>query len=121
MTHKHSESCDHNHDTHNHNAHKGHSHAGHSHAGHGHAGHSHAAPENFTFAFAVAIGLNLLFTIIEAGYAIFAHSMSLLADAGHNLGDVIGLVFAGVARRCSAGNMKAAVLPVPVCADAMIS
>lgn len=76
--------------------HKSHSHAGHSHGGHSHAGHSHA-PENFTLAFALATSLNLLFTLIEAGYAIYAHSMSLLADAGHNLGDVVGLVFAWIA------------------------
>ncbi|MBY0544514.1 MAG: cation diffusion facilitator family transporter [Gammaproteobacteria bacterium] len=85
--------CGHGHDAHDHSSH---SHAGHSHAGHGHAGHSHA-PANFNMAFALATGLNLLFTFIEAGYAIYAHSMSLLADAGHNLGDVIGLVFAWVA------------------------
>ena len=89
MSHKHSETCDHKHTTKTHTAH--------AHTSHSHAGHSHAAPESFTLAFAIAIGLNLLFTLIEAGYAIYAGSMSLLADAGHNLSDVIGLVFAGVA------------------------
>ncbi|NNM58338.1 MAG: cation transporter [Legionellales bacterium] len=101
MAHKHTENCNHDHDNHKHEHKKdikiGHKHDGPGHAGHSHAGHSHAAPENFTFAFAVAISLNLLFTLIEAGYAIYADSMSLLADAGHNLGDVVGLVFAGVA------------------------
>lgn len=102
MSHKHSNSCQHDdsHAGHNHGQHKqdhkGHNHAGHSHAGHSHAGHghSHDLPENINFAFGLAIGLNFLFTLIEGGYAIFAHSMSLLADAGHNLGDVLGLVLA---------------------------
>lgn len=62
--------------------------------GHGHShGHSHA-PKSFNLAFALAAGLNLAFTAIEAIYALLAHSMSLLADAGHNLGDVMGLLLA---------------------------
>lgn len=55
-----------------------------------HHGHSHA-PADFGFAFAVGIALNLGFVIVEAGYGVFAHSMALIADAGHNLGDVLGL------------------------------
>jgi cobalt-zinc-cadmium efflux system protein len=62
---------------------------GHHHHHHGHD--HHHAPQQFTVAFALAVGLNLLFTIVEAIYAIIAHSMSLLSDAGHNLGDVLGL------------------------------
>jgi cobalt-zinc-cadmium efflux system protein len=62
------------------------------HHGHDH-GHSHA-PESYNMAFAIATSLNLGFVIIEAVYAIMANSMSLLADAGHNLGDVLGLVLA---------------------------
>lgn len=62
------------------------------HHDHGH-GHSHA-PKSFNLAFALAAGLNLAFTAIEAVYALLAHSMSLLADAGHNLGDVMGLLLA---------------------------
>ena len=62
--------------------------------GHGHHhGHSHT-PKSFNLAFALAAGLNLAFTAIEAIYALLAHSMSLLADAGHNLGDVMGLLLA---------------------------
>ncbi len=69
---------------------------GHQH-GHGH-NHSHQhAPQSFNLAFALAVFLNLGFTLIEAIYAISANSMSLLADAGHNLGDVLGLVLAWVA------------------------
>ena len=78
---------------HNHNHH----HSAHSHDDHNHGHHHHPAPQNFTFAFALAIALNLSFTIIQAGYAFYAHSMSLLADAGHNLGDVLGLSIAGIA------------------------
>lgn len=64
---------------------------------HGHDGHDHPTPDNFNKAFFVSIILNLAFTIIEAIYAIFANSMSLLADAGHNFGDVLGLIFAWIA------------------------
>lgn len=45
-------------------------------------------------AFALAVALNLLFTCIEASYAFVANSASLLADAGHNLSDVLGLLMA---------------------------
>ena len=65
---------------------------------HPHHGHSHA-PADFGFAFAVAIALNLGFVIIEAGYGVFSHSMALIADAGHNLGDVLGLGVAWMANR----------------------
>lgn len=53
--------------------------------------HDHHHPTKFGMAFALAVGLNLAFTIIEAIYALMAHSVSLLADAGHNLGDVLAL------------------------------
>lgn len=75
-----------------------HSHS-HSHAsrhGHGH-GHSHAAPKNFDRAFAIGITLNLVFVITEASYGFIADSLSLIADAGHNLSDVIGLILAWAA------------------------
>ena len=61
--------------------------------GHNH-NHAHSAPEHMTWAFAIAVTLNLTFTIVQATYAISAHSMGLLADAGHNLGDVVGLILA---------------------------
>lgn len=63
---------------------------------HSHHGHHHA-PTQFNFAFILAIVLNGLFVIAEAFYAYQANSMSLLADAGHNLGDVLGLIMAWVA------------------------
>lgn len=49
---------------------------------------------NFTRAFAIGIGLNVAFVAIEALYGLRADSMALLADAGHNLSDVLGLVLA---------------------------
>jgi cobalt-zinc-cadmium efflux system protein len=65
-------------------------------------GHSHShdhhnvdsAYSKINLSFAIAVGANLLYTFIEGGYAIYANSMGLLADAGHNLGDVLGLLLA---------------------------
>lgn len=62
---------------------------------HGHAGHSHA-PANHDTAFAIGIGLNIAFVAVEAFYGWKINSLALLADAGHNLSDVIGLVLAWV-------------------------
>jgi cobalt-zinc-cadmium efflux system protein len=59
---------------------------------HGHA-HSHA-PVDFGRAFAIGISLNLAFVAAETVFGFLANSMSLLADAGHNLSDVLGLVVA---------------------------
>jgi cobalt-zinc-cadmium efflux system protein len=59
----------------------------------GAAGHVHA-PATFGSAFAIGITLNLGFVIVEVVYGIFAHSLALVADAGHNLGDVLGLLLA---------------------------
>ncbi len=68
----------------------------HSHADvHAH-GHAHP-PRDFGRAFAIGIGLNLAFLAIETVYGFLANSMALLADAGHNLSDVLGLVVAWAA------------------------
>ncbi|MGB4359532.1 MAG: cation transporter, partial [Rhodoferax sp.] len=56
-------------------------------------GHSHA-PANFNRAFAIGIALNIIFVAIEAFYGWRINSLALLADAGHNLSDVAGLVLA---------------------------
>jgi len=59
------------------------------------AGHSHdchAEPRDFSRAFVVGIGLNVAIVVIEATYGFLADSMALIADAGHNLSDVLGLV-----------------------------
>ena len=67
-----------------------HGHGAHVHA---HAGHVHA-PASFGKAFAIGICLNVAFVAIEALYGVLSNSLALLADAGHNLGDVVGLVIA---------------------------
>ena len=59
--------------------------------GHGHGHGHHHAPATFDRAFAVGIGLNLAFVAVEVVYGLLAHSLALLADAGHNLSDVLGL------------------------------
>lgn len=65
---------------------------------HHHAGHPHAAhgPADFGMAFAVGIALNLGFVLFEAGFGFWSGSMALIADAGHNFSDVLGLVIAWV-------------------------
>ena len=80
---------------HHHGHDHGHGHAhGHGH-GHGHGGHGHShAPESFDRAFAIGIGLNIAFVAIEALVGLRIDSVALLADAGHNLSDVLGLVVA---------------------------
>ena len=82
---------------HDHHAH-GHDHEGHHDHGHDHSGHGHAhAPANFGAAFAIGAALNIGFVIVEVGYGLFGHSIALLADAGHNFGDVLGLLAAWAA------------------------
>ena len=71
--------------------HHGHRH-GHHHP-HPHS-HSHEPARGHDRAFALGIALNLGFVAIEAGYGWQVDSLALLADAGHNLGDVAGLVLA---------------------------
>ncbi|MFF9553085.1 cation diffusion facilitator family transporter [Methylobacterium fujisawaense] len=87
---------DHSHDGHSHDghAHGGHAHGGHAHGGHG--GHAHV-PKDFGTAFAIGIVLNTAFVVIEAAYGYLSNSMSLVADAGHNLSDVLGLAAAWIA------------------------
>ena len=63
---------------------------GHSHGGLGHA----HAPASFNKAFAIGTALNLAFVVVEAVFGITSHSLALLADAGHNLSDVFGLLLA---------------------------
>lgn len=58
-----------------------------------HHGHSHG-PARHDSAFALGVVLNLGFVIAEAGFGWYADSLSLLADAGHNLSDVMGLLLA---------------------------
>ena len=58
-----------------------------------HAGHSHT-PANFNSAFAIGIGLNTAYVLFEVVFGVIGHSLALLADAGHNLSDVLGLLLA---------------------------
>ena len=90
---------------------------GHSH-GHSHA-HGHAPAGDYSRAFAVGIALNLGFVIVEAVFGFIAGSMALIADAGHNLSDVLGLVVAWAgasmarrspSRRFTYGLKKASIL-----------
>ena len=55
--------------------------------------HNHV-PASFNRAFAIGIGLNVAFVVAEVVYGLRAGSLALLADAGHNFGDVLGLVLA---------------------------
>ena len=76
-------------------------------------------PADFGRAFAIGIALNLGFVVVEAIYGLLAGSMALLADAGHNLSDVLGLVVAWAgakmalrspSRRFTYGLKKASIL-----------
>ncbi|MDI6725710.1 MAG: cation diffusion facilitator family transporter [Smithellaceae bacterium] len=55
--------------------------------------HNHA-PHNYNRAFAIGVALNAAFVMVEATFGIMADSLALLADAGHNLSDVMGLLLA---------------------------
>ncbi|ATE65587.1 cation diffusion facilitator family transporter [Rhizorhabdus dicambivorans] len=69
-----------------------HDHSGHDH-GHGH-GH---APPSYGRAFALGVSLNLGFVIVEGAAGLLSGSIALIADAGHNLSDVLGLLMAWAA------------------------
>ena len=84
---------DHHHDhDHDHGHHHGHAHGG--------LGHVHA-PADFGRAFAIGIALNTAFVAVEVGFGLAANSMALIADAGHNLSDVLALVVAWLADRAA--------------------
>ena len=60
-----------------------------------HHNHSHShAPADYNRAFAVGVALNLVYILVEVGYGIAVNSLALLADASHNLSDVLGLLLA---------------------------
>ncbi len=58
-----------------------------------HGSHS-RLPANFNTAFAIGIGLNTAYVLFEVAFGILGHSLALLADAGHNMSDVLGLLLA---------------------------
>ncbi|MDB6099845.1 MAG: cation transporter [Gammaproteobacteria bacterium] len=68
----------------------------HGHAPHDHAhGHAHALPaDGINLRMGVAVALNLIFVLVEGGFGFISNSVALIADAGHNLSDVLGLVCA---------------------------
>ncbi|MDZ4374117.1 MAG: cation diffusion facilitator family transporter [Phenylobacterium sp.] len=79
---------------------------GHGHGGHGH--HHHVAPDDMGRAFLIGVLLNTGFVIAEVAVGLWTQSLSLLADAGHNLSDVLALLLAWgaavLARRAPAGR-----------------
>jgi cobalt-zinc-cadmium efflux system protein len=102
------EGHDHDHEAHEHQAHdhEAHEHEGegrgshgaHHHHGH-HHGHHHHDVATKGRAFAIGVGLNVLFVAVETIYGLSANSVALLADAAHNLSDVLGLLMAWAALR----------------------
>ena len=73
-------------------AHDAHAPLGHDHA-HGHH-HHHPPVAGHGRAFAIAVALNVFIVVVQTIYGVLAHSTALLADAGHNLSDVLGLLLA---------------------------
>jgi cobalt-zinc-cadmium efflux system protein len=85
MAHTHEHSCDHEHgEEHGHGHEHGHAHG---------PGHSHA-PKDFNKAFAVGVGLNITLVVVQVVFGLLAGSLALVADAGHNFADVLGLLLA---------------------------
>lgn len=93
--HEHARHPDHGHD----HAHEGHDHDHDDHHDHGHGHHHHPPPEQLTRAFIIGIGLNVAFVLVEFFFGLLADSLALIADAGHNLSDVLSLVLAWGATR----------------------
>jgi cobalt-zinc-cadmium efflux system protein len=85
---------DHGHHAHDH-AHHGHEQRDHDHHDHYHD--HHIDHGSLGAVFALATALNLGFVVVEGAFGVLGHSMALLADAGHNFSDVIGLVAAWTA------------------------
>lgn len=101
----------HTHDHHDHAGH-GHDHGGHDH-GHGHShahGHHHHGPvDTGDWRYLVGLVVNLAFVVCEFAAGIISGSTALMADAGHNLSDVMGLAMAGgaavLARRAAGSRL----------------
>ena len=93
MPHAHDHAHDHHDHDHGHDHSHDHDHHGHGHHHHGPGGHSHA-PKDFGKAFAIGATLNIGFVVAETVAGLMTHSLALLADAGHNLSDVLGLFMA---------------------------
>lgn len=98
------------HDAHDHH-HGGHDHAhghGHAHGGHHHHHHHHAPADTGDWRYLLGLTVNLAFVAVEFGAGVVSNSTALMADAGHNLSDVLGLAMAGgaiwLARRAASAN-----------------
>ena len=64
-------------------------------SGHHSHNHSHAmTPDSLDRAMKIGVSLNLIFVLVEFGFGFFSGSLALLADAGHNASDVVGLLLA---------------------------
>jgi cobalt-zinc-cadmium efflux system protein len=61
---------------------------------HGHSHHHGVPPAGAGQAFAIGAAVNMVFVVVEAGYGVLANSVALIADAAHNLGDVLALLLA---------------------------
>jgi len=93
--HDHDHDHDHDHE-HEHEHEHEHDH-GHAH-GHGHHSHAHAqGGEGLNLRMGAAVALNVTFVAIEGTFGFMSNSVALIADAGHNLGDVLGLLSAWAA------------------------
>jgi len=99
---------------HHHDHHHDHAHGRHGH-GHGHShdhahdhGHPHGPVDTGDWRYAVGLIVNLIFVGVEFGAGMWSDSTALMADAGHNLSDVLGLAMAGgaawLARRSAAAH-----------------
>lgn len=73
----------------------------HDHQHHHPHGHSHG-PADYSRAFAIGVGLNLAYVAVEAGFGVATGSLALMADAGHNLSDVLGLLLAWIGAKLAA-------------------
>jgi len=97
LQHGHGRSQAHDHAQHDHADHAHHGHDDHDdHGAHSHAhAHSHAIPaDGINLRMGIAVALNLVFVVVEGGFGFISNSVALIADAGHNLSDVLGLVCA---------------------------
>jgi cobalt-zinc-cadmium efflux system protein len=99
----HTHDHDHDHGSHGHDPSHGHGHA------HGPGGHHHGPVDTGDWRYAVGLVVNLAFVAIEFTAGVLSDSTALMADAGHNLSDVLGLAMAGgaawLARRAG-GSQK---------------
>ena len=97
-------------------AHHDHDHSGHDHShghghghSHGHHGHAHGPVDTGDWRYLVGLIVNLAFVACEFGAGLYSGSTALLADAGHNLSDVLGLAMAGgaavLARRAAGSQL----------------